>query len=85
MSVDASPLSTEAQHLLAAALRLPDAQRVRLADHLYSSIEGAEADKLFEETIARRVAEIDDGTAKLHTWDELQQMMQDTLHAARKV
>lgn len=85
MSIDATSLSAEAQHLLEAALRLPDAQRVLLADHLYSSIEGAEAEKLFEGTIARRVAEIEAGTANLHTWDELQQMMRDTLHAARKV
>lgn len=85
MSVDASSLSTQAQHLFEAAMKLPDSEREKLTDRLYSSIEDAEADKAFEETIARRVAEIENGTAKLHTWDELQQMMQDALHAARKV
>lgn len=85
MSVDVSLLSTEAQHLFEAAMRLPDKERVKLAEHIYLSVEDAEDDKEFEETIARRVAEIERGTAKLHTWDELQQMMQGALHAARKV
>jgi putative addiction module component (TIGR02574 family) len=80
MSIDAGSLSAEAQHLFEAALRLPDGEREKLADRLYLSVESAadlEGDKVWEETIARRLAEIENGTAKLHTWDELQKLMQD--------
>jgi hypothetical protein len=86
MSIDSSALSAEAQQVFQAAMRLPNDQREKLADQLYLTIEytaDAEADKAWEATIARRVAEIENGTAKLLDWDELQQMMQDARHGAK--
>ena len=88
MSIDSSALSAEAQQVFEAALRLPDAEREKLADRLYSTVEAAadsEAEEAYEAMIARRVAEIENGTAKLYTWDELQQMMQEARNAPRKV
>ena len=88
MSIDSMALSTEAQQVFEAALRLPEGEREKLADKLYFSLEASaddEAEKEFEATIARRVAEIENGTAKLHTWDELQQLMQEARYAPRKV
>lgn len=85
MSVDASSLSTQAQHLFEAAMKLPDNEREKLADRLYSSIEDDERDEAFEETVARRVAEIENGTAKLVDWEDLRRELQESIDAARKV
>ena len=64
MSVDASSLSSEAQHLFEAAMKLSDDDREKLADCLFMSIEDDEDENAFEETIARRVAEVENGTAR---------------------
>jgi putative addiction module component (TIGR02574 family) len=85
MSIDASSLGAAAQHVFEAAMKLPDSEREKLADRLYLSIEGAESDTAFEETIARRVAEIESGTAKVVEWDELRRELQERIDAARKV
>lgn len=87
MATDASGLSSDAQQVFEAALRLPDAQRAKLADCLWESVE-APADPEWENAwsaeIARRIAEIDNGTAVLHTWSEVRQRMREAINAARK-
>lgn len=88
MSVDSMSLSAEAQQVFEAALRLPDTERAKLANKLCSTVDplaNSEWVEAWEPEIARRVAEIENGTAKLHTWDELQKMMQEARHAPRKV
>lgn len=88
MSIDSTALSAEALQVLEAALRLPDSEREKLADRLYSSLEDLgdeEAEKQFEATIGRRVAEIENGTAKLLNWEDLQREMQESINAARKI
>lgn len=88
MFTNSTALSAEAQQVFQAAMRLPEDQREKLADQLYCTVESTadpEAEKAWEETIARRVAEIENGTAKLHTWEEVQQIMQDARNASRKI
>jgi hypothetical protein len=88
MSIDSTALSTEARQVFEAALRLPESEREKLADQLYSTLDTSadeEAEKEFEATIALRVAEIENGTAKLLNWEDLQREMQESIDAARKI
>ncbi|HQU41727.1 MAG: hypothetical protein B7Z73_01705 [Planctomycetia bacterium 21-64-5] len=88
MSIDSMALSTEAQQVFDAAMRLPDVERAKLADKLSLTVDplaDPEWQAAWGQEIARRVAEVENGTAKLHTWDELQQIMQEARHAPRKV
>lgn len=87
MATDASGLSGDAQQVFEAALRLPDAQRAKLADCLCESVEALadpEWEKAWSEEIARRIAQIDSGSVALHSWPEVRQRMQEALNAARK-
>jgi putative addiction module component (TIGR02574 family) len=87
MATDATPLSIEAEQVFIAAMRLADDERARVVDKLLDSVESC-ADPNWEAAwsteISRRISEVENGTAKLHTWDELQQMMRDARDAARK-
>ena len=88
MSVDSTALSGEAQQLFEAAMKLPERERAKLADKLALTVDSMadpEWQAAWGPEIARRVAEIENGTAKLHTWEELQQMMQDARNGARPV
>ncbi|HEX7448493.1 MAG TPA: addiction module protein [Pirellulales bacterium] len=83
MATDASGLSGEAQQLFEAALRLPEPQRAKLADCLLSSVEpttDSEWEKTWGDEIARRIAEIDNGTAELVSWEDLRQDLWETVH-----
>lgn len=87
MSTDSMALSGAAQQVFKAAMQLPESEREKLADQLYSTLEPSadeEDGKEFEALIARRVAEID-GTAKLVNWEDLQRELQEKIDAARKV
>ncbi|HEX7448572.1 MAG TPA: addiction module protein [Pirellulales bacterium] len=87
MATDASGLSGEAQQVFEAALRLTDVQRAKLADCLYESVEPTadpEWEKAWGVEIARRIAEIDNGKAVLHSWPEVRQRMQEAIDAVRK-
>jgi len=86
MATDASGLSGEAQQLFEAALRLPESQRAKLADCLLDSVEPTDDpdwEKAWGDEIARRIAEIDNGTAELVSWEDLRQEMQAAIDAAR--
>jgi putative addiction module component (TIGR02574 family) len=88
MSIDSTPLSSEAQHLFEAAMKLPQRERAKLAEKLALTVDpmtDPEWQAAWGPEIARRIAEVESGTAKLHTWDELQQMMQDARNDARQV
>ncbi len=82
MATDASGLSGEAQQLFEAALRLPEPQRAKLADCLLCSVEPTadpEWEKAWGEEIARRIAEIDHGTAELVNWEDLRRELWETV------
>ena len=56
------------------ALSLTADERIELADRLFGSLSGAERDRIsaaWSEEIDRRVASIEDGTAKLVPADEV--------------
>lgn len=88
MSVDTTALSSDAQHVFEAAMRLPDSERAKLTNKLSMTVDplaNAEWVEAWTPEIARRVAEVENGTAKLHNWDELQIIMQEARHGQRKV
>ena len=60
-------MSTLVEELSQKALTLPPEERVRLAEQILSTVQAidAEAEAAWDEEIRRRIAEIDDGTAKL--------------------
>jgi putative addiction module component (TIGR02574 family) len=72
-------MSATAEKILADALRLPESDRGDLVDKLVESLDADEgADKLhpeWEAEIARRVADIDSGRAKLIPWSEVRRML----------
>lgn len=67
-------MTTEAESLYQAALKLTQDERYHLAYRLLDSVE-AERDPDYEEAwaaeIARRIEEIDNGTAKMIPWEEV--------------
>ena len=69
--------------LFEAALRLPGPQRARLADRLLDSVD-SEWEKAWGEEISRRIAEIENGTAKFVNWEDLRRELWEAVHAARK-
>ncbi len=75
-------MSTDAESLYQAALKLPDNERFMLANRLLESVEG-ERDADYEEAwaaeIARRIEEIDNGTAKMIPWDEVRARLREGL------
>ena len=74
MSVDSMALGSEAQSLFDAAMRLPDAERAKLADKLSATVDpmaDPEWQAAWGPEIARRVAEIESGTAKLLDWEDV--------------
>lgn len=88
MSTDSMALSGAAQQLFEAAMLLSESEREKLADQIYTSLEASaeeKAETAFEATVARRVAEIEKGTAKLVNWEDLQRELQGSIDAARKV
>jgi putative addiction module component (TIGR02574 family) len=75
-------MSTDAETLYQAALKLSDDERYYLASRLMESVEG-ERDPDYEEAwaaeIARRVEEIDNGTAKMFSWEEVRAQLREGL------
>jgi putative addiction module component (TIGR02574 family) len=63
----------ETQQLLTAALSLPESERAELAASLIRSLDpevDPDAEAAWASEIQRRVASIDDGTARLIPWDD---------------
>jgi len=66
-------MNETAQQLYTDALRLPDAERAELAASLMASLDpepDPDALAAWDAEIARRVAELDSGTAKTMSWPE---------------
>ena len=56
------------------AMKLSPEERLELAEHLFASVEGQSgAEQQWADEIARRIAEIDSGNARLITWNEARQ------------
>ena len=66
---------TKAAHdLLADALRLDVSERARIAAELLASLDGEPEDGVEEawaEEVERRMAGVEDGTARLETWEDV--------------
>lgn len=75
-------MSTDAENLYQAALKLSGDERSQLAYRLLDSIEG-ERDPDYEEAwaaeIARRVEEIENGTAEMLSWEEVRAKLREGL------
>lgn len=72
---------TETKKLLEEALRLPEGERLRLAERLLATFDGApdpDAAEAWGREIARRSREIEDGLVEPIPWSEVKR-------AARKV
>jgi putative addiction module component (TIGR02574 family) len=76
-------MTPEVERLYQAALKLSSDERYYLATQLLESVE-AERDPDYEEAwadeITRRIEEVDNGTAKMVSWEEVQRMMNDVRH-----
>jgi len=73
--------------ILKAALDLPEQEREQLVEELSASLHGGFATKEIEESweaeVARRLAEIDAGTAVLHDWPEVRDELLAELRGQR--
>ena len=68
-------MSSGAKKILESALSLPPEDREKIADALWDSLEHgddeASVEKAWEEEIARRSKEIDEGRAEFVSWEEV--------------
>jgi len=75
-------MSTDAESLYQAALNLPEDERFHLASRLMESVEG-ERDPDYEEAwgaeIARRIEEVENGTAEMIPWEEVRAKLREGL------
>lgn len=74
MSSDANLLSTEAQHLFDQAMKLPIVERAKLADKLswtLDPIADPEWQAAWGPEVARRIAEVENGTVTLSDWQDV--------------
>jgi putative addiction module component (TIGR02574 family) len=70
-------MTAKTKRLLDEALQLPPAEREAMAGRLFDSLEpdDPEAETAWQAEIERRIAEMDQGTAKPITWAEARQMI----------
>lgn len=84
MTVEAWGISAEGQHLLNAAMQLPEREREILADRLHASIDSAandpEWEKCWSAELDRREAELENGETAALSLDDVRQMMRDARH-----
>ncbi len=67
-------MSSDTKKLLEEALRLPGSERLRLAERLLATIDGdpdPDAAEAWEEEIARRSRDIEDGLVEPIPWSEV--------------
>ena len=68
-------MSAAAKKVLESALSLPANDRERIADELWDSLDhgddNASVEKAWEEEIARRAKEIDEGRAEFVGWEDV--------------
>lgn len=78
-------MSPTLQSLLDAALKLPQNERASLAGHLLDSLDRASDEGVtaaWDKEVARRVAELDAGTAKLVPWSQVREELRAIVDAA---
>ena len=75
-------MSTDAESLYQAALKLSEDEQYDLAYRLLESVEG-EREPGYEEAwaaeIARRIEEVENGTAEMLTWEEVRAKLREGL------
>lgn len=74
-------MTREAQKLLAATLRLPTADRARLAAQIIDSLDAADADDVevaWAAEVKRRLDEVDEGRAETIPWAEARRQILTT-------
>lgn len=84
-------MSTEYQQVIEQALALPASERVALAETMLESVGDEEAETLTHEEweaawkteVERRLRQVEEGTAKVHTWDEVEVRLTNKLEAAK--
>jgi putative addiction module component (TIGR02574 family) len=72
-------MTGDADKLLEEALRLPDRERLRLAERLLASLDGEpdpDAAEAWDEEIARRSREIEEGPVESILWPEVKETAQ---------
>jgi putative addiction module component (TIGR02574 family) len=75
-------MTPTAEHLLNAALGLPEDERLELVDALIISFQtsnGPPFDDTWREIIARRSAELDSGAVKAASWDEVKRRARESI------
>ncbi len=69
-------MTQEAQELLQKALSLPDKERAELAGNLISSLDAIEdegVDAAWQQEVMRRHKDVESGSTKTVSWEEVQQ------------
>lgn len=78
---------TRTDDLMTELLGLPVRERAKIARALLESLDAGapdpDAEEAWAEELARRVRSIEDGTAKLHSWDEVRERVQSRLREIR--
>lgn len=81
MAIEAWGISAEGQHLLDAALRLPEREREIVAERLHASLENIGPDAAWEQAwsdeLDRRDAELDSGDARPLALEDIRQLMRE--------
>jgi putative addiction module component (TIGR02574 family) len=80
-------VATKTQDVIERALRLTQAQRAEVAERLLASLEPEEVDQdvevAWQQEIARRVAEVKSGKAKLIPWETIRKQAREKLRETR--
>jgi putative addiction module component (TIGR02574 family) len=61
------------EHVIIEAMKLPEAERLEVAERLFESLEGQadpEAEEAWASEIERRIQSIDAGQARFLTWEQ---------------
>jgi len=75
-------MSTDAESLYQAALKLPDGERFMLANRLLESVEGGrdpDYDEAWAAEIGRRIEEVENGTVEMIPWEEVRAKLYEGL------
>jgi hypothetical protein len=73
-------MSSRARKILEEALTLPEEDRLLIAAELRGSIDAAqpeEVEEAWRDEVVRRLKSIEDGTAILHEWDDVERELLD--------
>jgi len=66
------------EHVIEAALKLSEAERLEVAERLYESVEHrVESDEWWDQEIERRIKAADSGESKAIPWEEARRQMME--------